>query len=114
MRHPTIPDIHPARSVADSSAAGRPPHNRCRQIYAQADQDGARRRADAPQEARKGQGRPAAVEEVPRGLHLRHGMLPRVVGRVRAGRLGGLGSMARVDDAKVRVTIKDKRAMPFV
>ena len=52
-RHPTTPDIRSARSVADSSAAGRPPHNRRGGIHVHAGQDRARRRADAPQEARK-------------------------------------------------------------
>ena len=31
--HPTTPDIHPARSVADSSTASRPPHKRRGRIH---------------------------------------------------------------------------------
>ena len=55
--HLTTPDLHPARYVADSNAAGGSPHNSRGRIHAHAGQDGARRRVDAPQEDRKGLGR---------------------------------------------------------
>ena len=59
--HLTTPDVHSARSVADSNAAGGSPQNSRGRILARAGQDSARRRADAFQDARKGLGRPAAV-----------------------------------------------------
>ena len=67
-------------------------------------------------------GPPPFDPKKPRGPYLRHDALPRVAGRVCAGRSGDLRvpETARVDDTKVRALlterrlIKDKRAMPFV
>ncbi len=79
--------------------------------------------AEPAEEARQGQGRPAAVrpEEALRRPCVRRDALPRVAGCVWAGRAGRVDpTAARVDDARVRAVlterglIKNKRAMPFV